>query len=163
MYSCWANRSNVSSMPRAGLLGRFEEAQAGLIGGRFLGAAVGQQRAHQQLVAAGQHADAGARGPAAAAAAGHHQADAEQLDQQALGLVTGDAVAQLGQMAAGDMARLVRDDADHLVGRFRLLQGAGMHEDVAAVEHEGIEDVVLDDAHGDACDPRPAARKIGRA
>ena len=83
------------------------------------------------------------------AAAGHHHADAEQLDQQALGLVARDALAQLRQMSAGDVAGLVGDDADHLVGRVGLLQRAGMNEDVAAVEHEGVEALVPDDAHGE--------------
>ena len=52
-------------------------------------------------------------------------------------------------MSAGDVAGLVRDDADHLVGRLGLMQGAGVDEDVAAVDHEGVEAVVPDDAHGD--------------
>ena len=69
---------------------------------------------------------------------------------EALGLVAGDALAQLGQMSAGDVAGLVRDDADHLIGRVGLLQGAGVDEDVAAVEHEGVVAVVPDDAHGHA-------------
>ncbi len=51
-------------------------------------------------------------------------------------------------MAALDVARLVRDDADDFVRRLGRHQGAGVHVDVAAVHDEGVEAVVLDDAHG---------------
>ena len=58
-------------------------------------------------------------------------------------------------MAAGDVARFVRDDADYLVRRIGLLQGAGVNEHVAAIEHKGVEGVALDDADGDAALAEP--------
>ena len=154
MYSCWAKRSNVASMPRPDCLVAFRKLQARLVGRRFLLPPLGQQRAHDHLVAAEHDALAGAAEVACAVAAGdaagNHQADAEDLRQQRARLVLGDARAQRGHVAAGDVAGLVRDDADHLVGRLRLHQRAGVHEHVAAVEHEGVEALVLHDAHLDA-------------
>ena len=49
----------------------------------------------------------------------------------------------------------VRDHADHLVGRLRLHQRAGVDEDVAPVEHEGVEGIVLHDADLDAPGAEP--------
>ena len=43
------------------------------------------------------------------------------------------------KMAAGDMARLMRQHADHLVGRLGLLQQSGMDEDALAFRHEGVD------------------------
>ena len=48
-------------------------------------------------------------------------------------------------MAAGKMARFVSQDADDLIGRIRLSQGAVVHEDAAAVGNEGVEGGVVDD------------------
>ena len=90
-----------------------------------------------------------ARRVAAGHGAAHHQADAEDGQQQALGGVARDAAAQRRHVAADDVAGLVGDDADHLVGRLGLHEGAGVDEHVAAVDHEGVEAVVPDDAHGD--------------
>ena len=58
-------------------------------------------------------------------------------------------VRRRGRMRAGDMAGLMRDDADDLVRRVRLHERFGVHEDVAAIHHERIEQVALDDAHVD--------------
>ena len=44
----------------------------------------------------------------------------------------------------------VGDHADHFVGRLRLHERAGVDEDVAPVEHEGVERLVLHDADLDA-------------
>jgi hypothetical protein len=143
----------LARLPRRG-----QEPQTCLVRRGFLGAPVSQKRAHQQLVAADHDPGAGSgRALSAAGAAGNHHADAQELDEQALGLVAGDALAQLGQMPASDVAGLVRDDADHLIGRFRLLQRAGVNEHVAAVEHECVERLVPHDAHLD-----PARSKSGR-
>jgi hypothetical protein len=57
--------------------------------------------------------------------------------------------AQRSQVAADDVAGLVRDHADHLVGRLGLHEGAGVDEHVVAVHHEGVEAFVPHDAHGD--------------
>jgi hypothetical protein len=51
----------------------------------------------------------------------------------------------------------VGDHADHLVGRLRLRQRAGVDKDIAPVEHEGVEGIVLHDAHLDA--PRAESRR----
>ena len=52
-------------------------------------------------------------------------------------------------MAAGDMAALVRDHADDLVGSLRIHQGAGMDEHVVPVDDEGVEGAVVDDVDVD--------------
>ena len=56
----------------------------------------------------------------------------------------------LAKMAADDVAALMRDDADHLVGRLGGHQRAGMDEHVVAVHHEGVEAAVVDDVDLDA-------------
>ena len=53
--------------------------------------------------------------------------------------------AKPGEMAAGDMAAFMRDDADDLVRRVGLHQRAGMHEHVVPIHHEGVEGAVVDD------------------
>ena len=55
-----------------------------------------------------------------------------------------------GEMAAGDMAALMRDDPDHLIGRLGLHQRAGMHEHVVAVDDEGVEGAIVDEVDADA-------------
>ncbi len=56
-----------------------------------------------------------------------------------------DLLAQARQMAAGDVAGLVREHADDLVRRLRVHQRAGIDEDAAAVGDEGVEGAVVDD------------------
>jgi hypothetical protein len=87
--------------------------------------------------------------------AADEQADAEDGDQQALGLVAGDAPPERGHMAAGDVSRLVGDDADHLVGGLGLHQRAGIDVDVTAVDDEGVETLVPDDAHRNVLRAQP--------
>ena len=48
-------------------------------------------------------------------------------------------------MSAGDVARLMREHADDLVRRCRFHQRAGIDEDAAAVDHEGVEARLVDD------------------
>ncbi len=72
-------------------------------------------------------------------------------------------VALSGEMPAGDMAGFVRDDADHLVGCLGVDESAGIHEDAVAVEHEGVEGLVLRMRTLTFCPPRPAASRIGPA
>ena len=140
-------------MPRPDWRVASEQPQAGLVGRRFLGAALAQQRAHQHVVAAHGQAAAGAgdiaRRFAAGKRAADHQPDAQDGEQQALGRVARDPAAQRSQVAADDMAGLVGDHTDHLVGRLGLHEGAGVDEHVVAVHHEGVEAFVPDDAHGD--------------
>ena len=71
-------------------------------------------------------------------------------------------LAQLCQMAAGDMAGLVREHADDLVRRLRFHQRAGIDEDAAAVDDEGVEAArSLMMTTWMFCCARPAARRIG--
>ena len=54
-------------------------------------------------------------------------------------------LAQARQMAAGNVAGLVGEHADHLVRRLRLHQRAGIDEDAPAVGDEGVEGAAVDD------------------
>ena len=56
----------------------------------------------------------------------------------------------LRKMAAGDMAALVRDHADDLVGRLGVHQRAGMDEHIVPIDDEGVEGAVVDDVDVDA-------------
>ena len=58
-------------------------------------------------------------------------------------------LAQLGEMAAGEMAGFVREHADDLVRRLRLHHRAVIDEDAAAIGDEGVERAVVDDDHLD--------------
>ena len=53
-------------------------------------------------------------------------------------------------MAAGDVAALMGDDPDHLIGRLGLHQRAGMHEHVVPVDHEGVEGAIVDEVNADS-------------
>ena len=77
------------------------------------------------------------------------------------GLRVRELLAQPRQMAAGDVAGLVRQHADDLVRRLRVDQRAGIDEDAAAVSDEGIEGAVVDDDDLDVLLASPAARRIG--
>ena len=74
-----------------------------------------------------------------------HGADAKQHGNNRGGLRVGEFLAHLGQMAADDMAGLVRKHADDLVGRGRLHQRAGIDEDAVRVHHERVERLFVDD------------------
>jgi hypothetical protein len=142
-----------------GLLRGVEVRQTGLVGSRLLRAALCRQAAHNHLVATHHDALPGAAYVAAAVATGDgasdHGADAEKLDQQGARLVLGDATAQSRHVSAGDVAGFVCEDADHFIRRIRLHKRAGVHEDVAAIDDEGVEGVVVDDAHRDAPGTEP--------
>ena len=86
---------------------------------------------------------------AAAGAADGHRAGAEQHGDDHLGLGVGELLAQLGQMAAGQMPGLVREHADDLVRRLRLHDRAVIDEDAAAVGDERVERALVDDHHLD--------------
>jgi len=135
----------------ARLMRGIEQTEAGLVSRRLLHAALTQHRTHDNVVAAQGNAAAGtcnlARRIPAGHGAAHHQADAQNRKQQALGGVASDAASQLRHVSAHDVAGLVGDDTDDLVGRLGLGQSAGVDEDIAAVDHEGIEAFVPDDAH----------------
>ena len=76
--------------------------------------------------------------PARAPAAGEHADHREDLGVR-------DLLAQPGEMAAGDVAGLVRDDADDLVRRLGIHEGADIDEDLLAVGDEGVEGAVVDE------------------
>src|SRR5262245_12772535 len=52
-------------------------------------------------------------------------------------------------MTAGDMAALMRDHADDLIGCLRIHYGTGMNEHVVPVDDKGIESAVIDDVNVD--------------
>ena len=90
------------------------------------------------------------------------RAGAEQHGDDHLGLGVGKLLAQLGQMAAGQMPGLVREHADDLVRRLRLQDRAVIDEDAAAVGDERVEEASLTITIWMFCFSRPAARRIGR-
>ena len=65
-------------------------------------------------------------------AARDRNADAEQHSQRHRALDAREFLVELGEVAAGDMAGLVREHADDLVRRFGIHQRAGVDEDAAA-------------------------------
>ncbi len=115
-----------------------EETGTGLIGRGFLGAAVGEQFAHRRLLAGGEDAGAGF------ARAGSHRRRAEQQRQD--GDAGGDliALADADDVAAGDVAELVRDHALDLVDIVGRSDRAGMDVDDLAAGDERVRGVVLD-------------------
>ena len=82
--------------------------------------------------------------------AAHHGGKPENLQHQGRRLRARHLRAQPGEMAAGDMTALMRDDADHLIGVLGLHQRAGMHEHIVAVDDEGVEVFVVDDVDADS-------------
>ena len=97
---------------------------------------------HRRLAGAG-------RSRPAAAAAAHGAARQGAGAQDHLQDLHGAEVVQLflhaREMAAGDVAGLVRQHADQLVRRLGAHDQAGVDKDALAARHEGIERVVLDD------------------
>ncbi|KIU01686.1 hypothetical protein QU38_00350, partial [Staphylococcus aureus] len=116
------------------LPGRSQEFDAGAIGVFFLLALVRQQRALNDRLRRRDRRGAGAGQAVAGAPATRargERADAEQHRNDHLGLCLRQLLAHLGQMAAGEMARLMRQHADDLVRRLRLQQHAVIDEDAA--------------------------------
>jgi hypothetical protein len=64
-------------------------------------------------------------------------------------------------MAAHNMPALMRDNADHLIGRLGGHQRAGMHEHVVTVDHEGVEAAVVDDVDLNALRAEPGSVEDG--
>ena len=63
-----------------------------------------------------------------------------------------------GQMAAGNVARLMGQNADDLVRRFGSRQQPGVNEQALAAGHEGVDLVIVDDV--DAHRRRVQARRL---
>ena len=122
------------------LAGGGEELDAGAVGRFLLLAHVGQQRAADGFLRPEDR-----RGRIAGIAARRdHRADAEQHGDDRLRLRHRELLAELRQVAAGNMTGLVRQHADDLVRRLGVHQRAGVHEDAAAVHDEGVERLVVD-------------------
>ena len=91
----------------------------------------------------------------AAKRAGRHGRKPEQLQHQRRRLRPRQLRAKPREMTAGDMAALMRDDADHLVWRLGLHQRAGMDEHIVPVDDEGVEAAVVDDVNFDGLRAQP--------
>ena len=52
---------------------------------------------------------------------------------------------QLGEMATGDVAGLMREHANQLIGGLGINDRARIDEDAAAIDDEGVERAVIDD------------------
>ena len=130
----------------ARLMGGVEEAHARLVGRGFLVLTIGEDAPHGRILPAIGDAHAGLPDPGRAAErAGSHGREPEQLEHQRCRLRPRQLRAEPREMASGDMAALMRDDADHLVRRLGLHQRAGMDEHIVPVDDEGIEAPVVDD------------------
>ena len=75
----------------------------------------------------------------------HQGAGAEQHADDHRGLHIRQFLAHLGKMSADDVAAFVGEHADELVGRRRLHQRAGIHEDAVRIHDERVELGVIDD------------------
>ena len=127
-----------------GLVRGIQVGEAGAIRGEFLCALVAEQRAHRD---GASHRDCARTHLRALGrpgiSAGRHAGDAEQADHRTDRLRACDLVAEIFQMPAGEMPGLVREDADHLVRRFRIEQRTGMDHHAPAAGDERIELAIL--------------------
>ena len=112
----------------------------------FLGALIGEQRAHahrlrcvQERAADIAHVDIAGMG------ARRQRAGAQQHADDHRSLHIRQFLAHLGEVTADDVAAFVGEHADHLIGRGRLHQSAGIHEDAVCVHDERVEIRVVDD------------------
>ena len=122
-----------------GLAGRLEIGDGGPVGRRLLAALVAEQAAARGFSAADREAPAGLREFARLGGrTGNHRADAEKPGDNGHGLGAGKLFAQPVLVTAGDVSRLMCDDADDLVRRLGLQQRAGVDEHAAAGD-EGVE------------------------
>ena len=134
----------------ARLAGLAEKGGGGLVRRGLLGPGIGEQAAlrhalaahHQRLAALGRRGVPGHGGA-------DHGGGTEQGrgDRHVAGLA--ELVVHARKMAAGDVARLMRQHADHLVRRLGLLQQPGMDEDALAFRHEGVDGRAVDQIHMD--------------
>ena len=122
-----------------------EEFHAGAVGLFFLRALIGQAASGGSFPAGRGWPRAGLPTSPPLRAAATMRADAEQHGDDRRGLRLRELLAQPRQMAAGDVAGLVREHADDLVRRLGVDQRAGVDEDAPAVHHEGVERAVVDD------------------
>ena len=116
---------------------------AGLVGAVLLDSAEGEEAAHRRLLAGGEHAHAGL------ARAGRHRRRAEDQRQDHDPGRLLNAFVHSDDMAAGDVAELVRDHALDLVGIVGGGDQARMQIDDLAAGDEGVDLLIVDedDAH----------------
>ena len=141
-----------------------EELDGGAVGSRFLGALVGEDVALGDLAAAGdRHRAEIAEALDAGRRAGDRGAHADEGGDHGSGAGMGDRLADAGEIAMGEVAGLVRDDADQLVGRLGIDDRAGGHEHIGRGRDEGVEVVVRDkkDLHAADADARGLEDRLG--
>ena len=132
------------------LLGGVEERDGSLIGRQFLVLPVGEQSADGRIRSPSGYAHAGLAHPGGAGErTANHRGDAEQLHHERRRFGARDLGSEPGKVTAGDMAALMGDDADHLIGRLGGHQRAGMHEHIVPVDDESVEVGVVDDVNVD--------------
>ena len=132
------------------LAGRLEIGDGGTVGGRLLAALVAEQAAPRRLAAADRETATGLREFARLGRrTGNDRADAEKPGDDRHRLGARELFAQPVLVAAGDVARLVCDDADDLVRRLGLQQRAGVDEHATAGD-EGVEARIVDQNDVDA-------------
>ena len=142
-------------MPLRRLTGGIEKFHAGVVGLVFLRAHISQQRAHDRRLRRHdrRRADIAA---AAGARAGNRRADAERAGPRSMPSARDASCSRRRwQMAAGEMAGLVREHADDLVRGLGVEQRAGIDEDVAAVHDKGVERAVAENDDPDVLLGKP--------
>ena len=112
-----------------------------LVGCRFLGAAVAQQRAPSEL---GSTAD---DGRANLRLAGHGRGGTQNDREDRLRAGAAQGVPRPRQVTAGNVTGLVSEDADDLVGSVARHQETGEDEDVLPPGDECVEPAVVDDVN----------------
>ena len=148
--SLLAMNSSVSSMPRPDCLVALRKVTAAWSAEDFLVLLVGEQGAQGCVLApiGNPHAGLPHAGNAGKGAANHGR-EPDQLEHERRRFRPPNLGTQPGEMAAGDMAALMGDDPDHLIGRLGVHQHAGMNEHVMPVDDEGVEGAVVDEMDAD--------------
>src|SRR5262245_50281591 len=131
-------------------MGGIEENDGSLVGRRLFVLSVGENHAQRRVGSAigGAHAEL-PKTALACCSARCHSRKAEELEHQCGGFRSRDLISEPGEMAAGDMAALMRYHADDLIGGLRIHYGTGMDEHVVPVDDEGVKGSVVDDMNVD--------------
>ena len=108
------------------------------------------------------HAAAYHRHARAGIARGDPRGSPQDHGDDSLGHGAGHAVAHSRQMATGNMAGFVGDDADHLAGMRGPDQQSRIHEQVEAVGDESVQRAVIDQVHADRRRVEPRRREKWR-
>ena len=126
-----------------------EEGDAGGVGGAFLDAAEGEELAHRRLLP-GLH-DAGA---GVARSRRHRRGAEQQREEHDAGRDLG-AFPHADDVAAGNVAKLVGDDALDLVAVVGRREQAGVDVDHLPAGHEGVDRIVVEQDDRDVFGPQP--------